>query len=274
MNYELLLLQKYQGRQIIGVIIRNKFHFSTLEVHHSIRSLSFILFKKLYQIVAWLLGPLLVLLYACRFRDFWMKSKYAVLLDYLTFCLVNNLFILVTIFVFCCSIMFSISSFIQFWFLVLASFNRHQWYVKPPSQICDSLIRGTWKPGLNQLIVKNRTKHCSPSASDNRHMSLVNTRAFRRICLVLLIADCVCLHCSYIFPLFYKGYKRGLTEDDIYPHLSSHDSKILGEKLEKQWNKELKRSKNPSLWRAFAKVFGREMMTYGLGILLFELLRF
>ncbi|KAH1001745.1 hypothetical protein HUJ04_005722 [Dendroctonus ponderosae] len=78
---------------------------------------------------------------------------------------------------------------------------------------------------------------------------------------------------AYLLPLFYKGYRRGLTEDDIYPHLSSHDSKILGERLEKQWNKELKNSKDPSLWRAFAKVFGREMMTYGLGILMFEMLR-
>lgn len=76
----------------------------------------------------------------------------------------------------------------------------------------------------------------------------------------------------WTFPLFYKGYKKGLKEEDIYHHLKIHDSKLLGEKLEREWNKELKK-KSPSLWKAFARVFGKDMMLSGLGVLAFELIR-
>ncbi|XP_066255318.1 probable multidrug resistance-associated protein lethal(2)03659 isoform X2 [Euwallacea similis] len=76
----------------------------------------------------------------------------------------------------------------------------------------------------------------------------------------------------WTFPLFYKGYKRGLKGEDVFQHLKEHDSELLGEKLEKEWAEELKK-KNPSLWRAYARMFGVDMMLYGLLVLGFELIR-
>ncbi|CAG9768551.1 unnamed protein product [Ceutorhynchus assimilis] len=78
----------------------------------------------------------------------------------------------------------------------------------------------------------------------------------------------------WVFPVFYKGYKYGLTENDIFSHLPDHDSEILGNRLEKEWLKELKMNKkHPSLWRAMARVFGKEMFFSGTGVFMFELIR-
>ena len=78
----------------------------------------------------------------------------------------------------------------------------------------------------------------------------------------------------WTFPLFYKGFKTGLSENDIYPHLKSHDSQILGSKLENEWLKEVKKNKKtPSLWKALLRVFGKEFMILGIFCFLYELIR-
>ncbi|XP_076255885.1 ATP-binding cassette sub-family C member 4-like isoform X1 [Rhynchophorus ferrugineus] len=79
---------------------------------------------------------------------------------------------------------------------------------------------------------------------------------------------------AWTFPLFRKGFVGALTEDDIYPHLKSHDSAILGDKLEREWKKQMESNKkNPSLWKALFKIFGRDLMIMGTFILIYEMIR-
>ncbi|KAL1513420.1 hypothetical protein ABEB36_002837 [Hypothenemus hampei] len=68
---------------------------------------------------------------------------------------------------------------------------------------------------------------------------------------------------TWQLPLFWKGFKRDLLEEDIYPALDSHESKYLGDKLNWQWDKQLK-MKVPSLWKALIAVFGKQMLFIGL----------
>ncbi|XP_050315625.1 probable multidrug resistance-associated protein lethal(2)03659 isoform X2 [Anthonomus grandis grandis] len=64
---------------------------------------------------------------------------------------------------------------------------------------------------------------------------------------------------TWLNPLLYKGLNKEITEDDLFPNLKQHDATVLGDKLEKQWQKELIRTKNPSLLRPFFAVFGVEL---------------
>ncbi|XP_050295811.1 probable multidrug resistance-associated protein lethal(2)03659 [Anthonomus grandis grandis] len=77
---------------------------------------------------------------------------------------------------------------------------------------------------------------------------------------------------TWLFPLFRKGFKKELLADDLFPPLPSHESTYLGDRLEKQWLRQLKtRPNNPSLWRAIARVFGKEFIILGLCYLFCEL---
>ncbi|XP_066999039.2 ATP-binding cassette sub-family C member 4 [Anabrus simplex] len=61
----------------------------------------------------------------------------------------------------------------------------------------------------------------------------------------------------WIRKLFWKNYKHGLTEDDLYDILEENKTKKLGDDLEKHWNAEVLRAKavgkKPSLLRAIVK---------------------
>lgn len=59
---------------------------------------------------------------------------------------------------------------------------------------------------------------------------------------------------SWTIPIFSKGLKKQLDEDDLYSPLPEHESSMLGDRLEKAWNKELTK-KNPSFWRALSRAF-------------------
>ncbi|XP_071052810.1 probable multidrug resistance-associated protein lethal(2)03659 isoform X1 [Onthophagus taurus] len=67
----------------------------------------------------------------------------------------------------------------------------------------------------------------------------------------------------FTYPIFKKGIKKELEEDDIYELLKGYESEKLGSKFENQWKKELKNPK-PSLLRVLFGVFGVEYMTCGL----------
>ncbi|XP_060517933.1 ATP-binding cassette subfamily C member 4-like [Cylas formicarius] len=75
---------------------------------------------------------------------------------------------------------------------------------------------------------------------------------------------------TWIVPLFRKGFKRDLEEDDLYPALSAHDSTYLGDKLEREWEKEVKNKKDPSLWKALMRVFGKQVAVLGVAYLIIE----
>ncbi|KAJ8954555.1 hypothetical protein NQ318_000789 [Aromia moschata] len=76
----------------------------------------------------------------------------------------------------------------------------------------------------------------------------------------------------WLLPYFVKGYKRDLTEDDLYAPVKDHDSRMLGDKLEKEWNYQVAHKRDPSLLIAIAKVFRRELILSGLFNFFIELI--
>ncbi|XP_060518772.1 probable multidrug resistance-associated protein lethal(2)03659 isoform X2 [Cylas formicarius] len=77
---------------------------------------------------------------------------------------------------------------------------------------------------------------------------------------------------TYLFSLFREGFKRELTENDLFPTLEAHHSTILGNKLETEWNREMRTKKHPSLWKALYNVFAKELAILGFFLLIIELL--
>ncbi|KYB27064.1 ATP-binding cassette sub-family C member 4 [Tribolium castaneum] len=72
-------------------------------------------------------------------------------------------------------------------------------------------------------------------------------------------------------PLFVKGWKKELTEDDLYEPLDEYNSTILGDKIEELWRRETTTNKKPSLLKVLIKLFGLEYGLYGLFYLPAEL---
>ncbi|GBP41934.1 Probable multidrug resistance-associated protein lethal(2)03659 [Eumeta japonica] len=64
---------------------------------------------------------------------------------------------------------------------------------------------------------------------------------------------------AWLWPLFYKGNKRDLNEEDLYPPRKIYLSEKVGERLEEAWFKETVKAKEkgrkPSLWNAMMKTF-------------------
>ncbi|XP_023231375.1 multidrug resistance-associated protein 4-like [Centruroides sculpturatus] len=60
---------------------------------------------------------------------------------------------------------------------------------------------------------------------------------------------------SWIFPIIIKGSKRLLKEEDLYETSKYHTSEYLGDLLQNEWSKELKRT-NPSILKALLRFVG------------------
>ncbi|KAK0054448.1 multidrug resistance-associated protein 4, partial [Biomphalaria pfeifferi] len=73
----------------------------------------------------------------------------------------------------------------------------------------------------------------------------------------------------WLDPLFKKGYKRPLEDTDLYNVCPSDSSEYLGNKLEDEWNKQLKKGGKPSLLKALMRTFGLQYMLVGL-VVFFE----
>ncbi|RZC33433.1 ABC tran and/or AAA 25 domain containing protein [Asbolus verrucosus] len=65
-------------------------------------------------------------------------------------------------------------------------------------------------------------------------------------------------------PLLYRGFKKGVSEDDLYDTLEEHQSKSLGDKLEQAWDDEVVAYEKPSIVRALIRTFGLQCLAYGL----------
>ena len=67
--------------------------------------------------------------------------------------------------------------------------------------------------------------------------------------------------------VFYKGVKRGINVNDLTATMDSDNSQIIGDKLEKNWERQLAKAKEenkePSLVRAIASTFLPTYMIYG-----------
>lgn len=83
---------------------------------------------------------------------------------------------------------------------------------------------------------------------------------------------CILIY-SWIFPVFSNARRSEYDAGDLYKPLKSHKSDVLGDKLCKAWEDEIKSKKatgkRPSLLRASIRVFGGEFML--LGFFLFSL---
>ncbi|GFN81872.1 multidrug resistance-associated protein 4 [Plakobranchus ocellatus] len=80
---------------------------------------------------------------------------------------------------------------------------------------------------------------------------------------------------TWLNPLFKKGSKGWLQEEDMYNACPTDKSKMLGDKLESAWEKEMQgkdRGRKPSLLRALFRIFGVQYFLLGL-LALFESLR-
>ncbi|XP_074031109.1 probable multidrug resistance-associated protein lethal(2)03659 [Leptinotarsa decemlineata] len=77
----------------------------------------------------------------------------------------------------------------------------------------------------------------------------------------------------FLLPYFVKGYKRELTEDDMYSHRHKHDSGKLGERLEAAWQYQVKHKKNPSLIKALCSIFLFEIFMLWIIVFAAEIIR-
>uniref|UniRef100_A0A1L8DV41 Putative peptide exporter abc superfamily protein n=2 Tax=Nyssomyia neivai TaxID=330878 RepID=A0A1L8DV41_9DIPT len=80
----------------------------------------------------------------------------------------------------------------------------------------------------------------------------------------------------WVLPIFFKGRKKELEEDDVYEALKSHKSDYLGDKMCKAWEREIKvkkeKGQKPSLLRAALAVFGWKILLLGLFLAAIEFL--
>lgn len=78
---------------------------------------------------------------------------------------------------------------------------------------------------------------------------------------------------SWTIPLFTKGLKCELEEEDLFYPSEQSESSVLGKKLEMIWEEELTRFNKPSLWRALIRCFGLEFITLSVIWFFIECLR-
>ncbi|KAJ8733841.1 hypothetical protein PYW07_014392 [Mythimna separata] len=77
---------------------------------------------------------------------------------------------------------------------------------------------------------------------------------------------------------FKMGYSRDIKDTDLYAPLPEHRSNVLGDAMQKAWDCEEQNAQRrgerckPSLWRVLFKVFGCELMLYGLILAAMEFL--
>ncbi|KAF2882882.1 hypothetical protein ILUMI_23292 [Ignelater luminosus] len=80
---------------------------------------------------------------------------------------------------------------------------------------------------------------------------------------------------TYTIGLFYKGYKKTLEVNDLYNPLKSDRSSLLGNRLEKKWNRHLLRTKKlsttPSLLKVLLQTFWPEYLGLAIILILMDL---
>ncbi|XP_059619578.1 probable multidrug resistance-associated protein lethal(2)03659 isoform X2 [Phlebotomus argentipes] len=80
----------------------------------------------------------------------------------------------------------------------------------------------------------------------------------------------------WVLPIFFKGRKKELEEQDLYEALKCHKSDYLGDLMCKSWEHEIRvkkeLGKKPSLLRAALRVFGGKIMLLGLFLAAIEFL--
>lgn len=100
-------------------------------------------------------------------------------------------------------------------------------------------------------------------------MYLANTSQITMCMCIKLEIMLYILFFRWTIPIFLKGYRKDLEISDLPETLKTHKSEKLGNKLATAWEQEQARVKikggkgKPSLTRTLGKVFGLEIMAYG-----------
>ncbi|CAH1958892.1 unnamed protein product [Acanthoscelides obtectus] len=71
-------------------------------------------------------------------------------------------------------------------------------------------------------------------------------------------------------PIFYKGWKKDLDEDDLYKPFTEHESESLGDRLEAIWKLERLNKQKPALWRALWKMFRKDILCHVIVLFILE----
>lgn len=90
-----------------------------------------------------------------------------------------------------------------------------------------------------------------------------------QFCLIQYVTDVF----SWTIPIFARGLRKELNEDDLFGPLPEHESGMLGDRLEKAWNKEMILL-NPSLWRALCRVFLSNFLMLSILWLIWETIKY
>lgn len=75
-----------------------------------------------------------------------------------------------------------------------------------------------------------------------------------------------------MFPIFYRTYRKGFEEEDLFEVYDSHSSKLLGDKAEETWKKQHKHSSKYALHKTLFKMFFAESLLGALIKLIDEVL--
>uniref|UniRef100_A0A1Y1KQ04 Multidrug resistance-associated protein lethal(2)03659 n=1 Tax=Photinus pyralis TaxID=7054 RepID=A0A1Y1KQ04_PHOPY len=80
----------------------------------------------------------------------------------------------------------------------------------------------------------------------------------------------------FTLPIFFKGWRKELTEADVYEPLSGHRARLLGEQLEQLWREEVEKCKKPkatpTLRNPLIRAFWFEGFVNGLILMVLEVI--
>uniref|UniRef100_A0A8D3DC56 Multidrug resistance-associated protein 4 n=1 Tax=Scophthalmus maximus TaxID=52904 RepID=A0A8D3DC56_SCOMX len=90
------------------------------------------------------------------------------------------------------------------------------------------------------------------------------------------VCVCVCV-CVWLYPLLQLGHKRKLEESDMYRVLPEDRSDVLGETLQRLWEREVRNAtkdlRKPKLTRVLIRCFGKPFAVAGLFAFLLETIK-
>eukprot|EP01125_Pyxidicula_operculata_P021279 TRINITY_DN812_c2_g1_i1.p1 TRINITY_DN812_c2_g1~~TRINITY_DN812_c2_g1_i1.p1 ORF type:complete len:1539 (-),score=311.37 TRINITY_DN812_c2_g1_i1:20-4636(-) len=67
----------------------------------------------------------------------------------------------------------------------------------------------------------------------------------------------------WLNPLLDTGYKRTIEDEDLYPLANGDEAEKICSRFEDEWQKEVERNVEPSLWRVLRKIYGFQFLIQG-----------
>ncbi|KAG5889084.1 hypothetical protein JTB14_004928 [Gonioctena quinquepunctata] len=134
-------------------------------------------------------------------------------------------------------------------------------YVLPGNENIKTLVQ-LKNTSINSRKIKSRMEEA------NSNGKLQEENPADRKCVLKRIFFC------WLLPYFVMGFKRELTEDDMYQNRKKHDSVELGDRLEAAWRYQVKHKKKPSFFKALCSMFLCKYLMLCIVMFLVEAIRF